>query len=616
MCGVLGCFSDTYQIDAECFNRSLELINHRGPDDTGFVRHKTHLTAFQGFKRLSILDLSKAGHQPMTFKNLTITFNGEVYNFKEIRSELESFGYSFSSNSDTEVIIKSFHNWGYDAVNKFNGMFAIAVFNSESKELAIFRDRVGIKPLYYYWDEKIFCYASEVKPILALSNIDKSLSDKNLVTYLSYGYIPSPETIFSKIQSVEPGSFLIFKEKKLTKHYYWNLINQFKNSELLNVSFSEIKEELKNLLHSSVNYRMISDVPIGAFLSGGIDSTLVASIMQANSSKPINTFSIGFDDEKYNEAAFAKEISQIIGSNHHEQYVSAKDTKMLLPEMIASLDLPFGDSSALPMMVVSKLAKKHVTVALSGDGGDELYCGYRLYDQAKSFQRFQLLSGLMKPVRHSVFRSFYKSSKYKYLPFLFLGDDNQLLNSGALVNQNYLFNLSKIERHAINSQFFLRDYYTNNIQMKNMLLNMKTYLPDDILKKVDLATMHYSLEARVPLLDHRLVEFSFRIPHKYKYQNGVKKYILKEVLYDFVPKNLMDRPKKGFSIPVFNWLRDDLNYLIQDYVLHPQSVGFEEYGIDTKRLVSIFNNYPKNYFTNTLIWNLLVYRIWKQENKL
>ncbi len=617
MCGVLGYLAKSGELKEVNFEKSLELISHRGPDDSGIDFFKSSdFFFFQGFRRLSILDLSKAGHQPMRHHNLSLTFNGEVYNFQELRDELIKNGYNFYSNTDTEVILKSIHYWGIEtAVNKFNGMFAIAVFDAKENKIFIARDRLGIKPLYYYLQNDTFIYSSEIKPILNFDGIDRTIDKQNLIKFLSTGYVPADGTVFKNIKAVLPGQIIIYKNGELEKIRYWSAMEIFNKRELINAPENQIKAQLKNLIESSVKYRMISDVPLGTFLSGGIDSSLVTAVMQSLSEKPVKTFSIGFEDEKYNEAGFAKDISSHLGTNHFDMYLTLNRAKEMIPEMINKLDQPFADSSSIPMMMVSNLAKQNVTVSLSGDGGDELFCGYKLYDQALKLKKYKNISKIAKFFRASLMKSDFMYKKYKYLNILFSDSDINIINSGNLIMQFYANKILNYPPENIGPLFNTDLYNSSNIQELNMLANIESYLHDDILKKVDFATMATSLESRVPLLDHRIVEYSFSIPHDLKYKNGIKKYILKEILYDFIPKNLMDRPKKGFSVPVLEWLHNDLYFMIEDsmdkQLIDTQGVfSFEA----LKSLKVHFDNVPGNYFTNSLMWNFVVFQQWHKAN--
>jgi asparagine synthase (glutamine-hydrolysing) len=619
MCGILGYLSYSETISNQQFEQALDFIYHRGPDDWGVEFHKhNELNYYQGFRRLSILDLSSAGHQPMSFENLCITFNGEVYNFQEVREDLIKLGYSFHSNTDTEVILKSIHQWGIDkAVSRFNGMFAIAIFNKQNNELTLVRDRLGIKPIYYYHENQTFIYSSEIKPIIQFDDIDKSIDSSSLHKYLSVGYVPADATLFKHINVVLPGEILVFHDNQLKRRKYWSVDEKFNAREISTDSEESQKQELKNLIASSVKYRMISDVPLGTFLSGGVDSSLVSAVMQSLSDKPINTFSIGFKEKEYNEANFAKEIANHLGTNHFELYLSLDEAKEMIPDLFKKLDQPFGDSSAIPMLMVSALAKQNVTVALSGDGGDELFCGYRLYDQALELQKYKSIAKFVKPIRKPLFNAGFLKSNYKYLNPLFADSDKNIVNSGNMSSQMFVRDLLLNTGQKVKPLFETLHYKTKNIQELNMLINIDSYLHDDILKKVDFATMAASLESRVPLLDHRIVEYSFNIPHRMKYKDGVKKHILKEVLYDYIPKEMMDRPKKGFSVPVIEWLHNDLYYLVEDSI--DEKVIREQQLFDysaVKDLVERFNNQPNNYFTNSIMWNFVVFQQWYKQNIL
>ncbi len=619
MCGILGYLSYSETISNQKFEQALDFIYHRGPDDWGVEFHKyDELSYYQGFRRLSILDLSSAGHQPMSFEDLSITFNGEVYNFQEIREELIKLGYSFHSNTDTEVILKSIHRWGIDkAVSRFNGMFAIAIFNKRNNELTLVRDRLGIKPIYYYHENQTFIYSSEIKPIIQFDNIDKSIDSSSLYKYLSVGYVPANATLFKSINVVLPGEILVFQDNQLNRRNYWSVAEKFNAREINTDSEESQKQELKKLISSSVKYRMISDVPLGTFLSGGVDSSLVTAVMQSLSDKPINTFSIGFKEKEYNEANFAKEIANHLGTNHFELYLSLDEAKGMIPDLFKKLDQPFGDSSAIPMLMVSALAKQNVTVALSGDGGDELFCGYRLYDQALELQKYKLIAKLAKSFRKPLFDTGFLKSNFKYLNPLFADSDKNIVNSGNMSSQLFIRDLLLNTDQKVKPLFETTYYKTNNIQELNMLINIDSYLHDDILKKVDFATMAASLESRVPLLDHRIVEYSFNIPHGLKYKDGVKKHILKEVLYDYIPKEMMDRPKKGFSVPVIEWLHNDLYYLVEESI---DEIVIREQDIfdynTVKDLVERFNKQPNNYFTNSIMWNFVVFQQWYKQNIL
>ncbi len=616
MCGILGFLGQESLVNHHSFEQSLNQIIHRGPDDFGIEKFTFHSgESWLGFRRLSILDLSMAGHQPMKYEHFSMVFNGEVYNYQEIKSELLKVGYHFISDGDTEVILKAFHFWGIEAVQRFNGMFAIALLDSLSGKLFLIRDRMGIKPLYYYWKDHNLVFSSEVGPLLKFDWVNRDIDPSSLYTYFVHGYVPAPKTVFKYIKSLEPGKFAVIENNELRTETYWQLTKIVENRPLPISNFEEAKYQLDQLLHSSVQYRMISDVPLGAFLSGGIDSSLVTAIMQKQSSTPINTFTIGFEDGDYNEAGFAKEVSKHLGTNHFEAILSLKTAEEELQKMVRQMDMPFGDSSLLPTLMLSQITKEKVTVALSGDGGDELFCGYKLYDQATRLQSFKTIASGVLPFRNYLTNQKWVRDHYKYLGILFSDSDSNIINSGSLAASVFIKNMIKGAPNYSNSYFDTNARHSANIQEANMILNMKSYLPDDVLKKVDLATMAHSLEARVPILDYRIVEFSFRLPHKFKCDHGNKKRILKEVLYQYVPQKMMDRPKKGFSVPVFKWLHHDLNHLVEHYCSHQfisKQALFDQSVLDN--LKTVFNKQPNNYFTNGLMWNFIVFQMWYEKN--
>jgi asparagine synthase (glutamine-hydrolysing) len=614
MCGITGFINYNKILDQSDLYKMVSTINYRGPDDEGyFVSGFGDMQAGIGFRRLSILDLSPKGHQPMIFKNLIITLNGEIYNFKEIRSDLEKEGYLFDSNSDTEVVIKAFHFWGIKMLERFIGMFAIAIFNIETHELYLIRDRIGIKPLYYYSSGNNLVYASELKPIMAYPFFRKELNFNSLSKYLYHGYITGPDTIFSNVYKLEPGSYLKFSNGKQEIIKYWDL----KDIYLQNRSQEVVSEEenlarLDDLLTSSVRYRMISDVPIGSFLSGGTDSSLTTAVMQKLSAQPINTFTIGFNEENYNEAKTAKEISKYLGTQHHELYLPIEKTRELIEELNNFYDEPFGDSSALPTILVSRLAKNSATVVLSGDGGDELFCGYNNYEFAKKMSKYMSVGKLLSvfPLRHDVAKLFFKiNRRFGRYPYL-----NSAIN---IVNINYIlskYSLSDIflnQQYILDKKYFNLDNLTSEVQELYMLNDMLTYLPDDILTKVDRASMSISLEARVPMLDHRIVEFSFKVPHHLKYNQGIQKYLLKTLAYKYIPKSLLDRPKQGFAVPVLKWMKSDLHYLID---VHLSEEFLKKQGIfnylSVKKLLQQFESSENDSLTGNYIWNILIFQLW------
>jgi asparagine synthase (glutamine-hydrolysing) len=592
-------------------------INYRGPDDDGY--YLSGFDDFQvgmGFRRLAILDLSKGGHQPMIFRNLIVTLNGEIYNFKEIREELKLGGYTFDSNSDTEVVIKAFHLWGIKMVERFIGMFAIAVWDNEKHELYLVRDRMGIKPLYYYSKGKDFVYASELKPIIAYPHFSKEINFQSLSNYLYHGYITGADSIFSNVNKLEPGTYLKLSEGKPEITRYWDLVELYKkNSPQKIESENECLTMLDDLLTDSVRYRMISDVPIGSFLSGGIDSSLITAVMQKLSDNPVNTFTIGFDDEKFNEAENAAAVSKYLGTNHHELNLPIGKAKELIEEMPHFYDEPFGDSSALPTILVSRLAKNNATVVLSGDGGDELFCGYKTYEFAEKMSKFMLIGKVLGAFRQrSDLGGLLFKVNHRFGRYPFLNTNINIVNVNYILSKYLLADIFLNRQYTLDKKYFNLADITDNIQELYMLTDMITYLPDDILTKVDRASMSVSLEARVPILDHRIVEFSFKVPHHLKYNAGIQKYILKTLAYKYIPKTLLDRPKKGFAVPVFKWMKTDLNYLIDIYLSDKYLIRQKIFNhLSIRKLLRQFNASENVSFTGNYIWNILMFQLWYEE---
>ena len=613
MCGIVGFYHKEHAGES-LLRKMAETISYRGPDDEGYIlMSRNDYQIGMGFKRLSILDLSANGHQPMTFENLVITFNGEIYNFQEIRQELETRGYDFNSTSDTEVILKSYHCWGLEIIDRFVGMFAIAIYNKNNGELLLIRDRIGIKPVYYYLKDNALVYASELKPIMSYPHFSPQINRQRLYDYLYHGYITAPDSIFQDVSKLEPGSYLRYNGSVLEVKRYWDLqkIIQAKDDKTI-YNEEQALEKLNDLLISSVRYRMISDVPIGSFLSGGIDSTLITAIMQDLSSQPVNTFTIGFEEDHYDEAPFARQISEYLGTNHFEQYLSINKTRELIEKIPEFYDEPFGDSSALPTVLVSRLAKNNATVILSGDGGDETFCGYLNYDFVQEMSRYMVPGKLLGFIQNYIDLGKYLSGiKHKYARYPYLNKHINIVNINYIISKYILGNILLDQEFSLNKKYFSLEGLSGNVQELYMFTDMLTYLPDDILTKVDRASMSVSLETRVPILDHRIIEFSLQLPHALKYKNGEKKYLLKKLAYRYVPKELLDRPKHGFMIPVFKWLKNELkplvNDLLSDKYVDKQGI-FNYSGISS--LMKRFESSGDRFLNGHIIWNLFVFQLW------
>jgi asparagine synthase (glutamine-hydrolysing) len=606
----------------------ISTLNHRGPDDEGtYLDEVDQYQLGLGHKRLSILDLSPLGHQPMKYQNLVIVYNGEVYNFKEIRQELETLGYDFQSQSDTEVILKSYHCWGDEMVSKLNGMFAIIMFDKEKQELTLFRDRAGVKPLYWFFKDGLFLFGSELKSLCAHPRFERKLNFEALSLFLQFGYVPQPLSIYQNTHKLSSGHFLKLdlSSAAIQKEKYWEVFSAYV-SEKSTKKESEILEDLDTLISSACNYRMVSDVPVGVFLSGGYDSSLVTAMVQKESSQKIKTFTIGFEEEKFNEAIYAKQVADHLGTDHHEYLCSQKEALNLIEELPDIWDEPFADSSAIPTYLVSKLARNQVVVSLSADGGDELFGGYEKYQSAdKYFNLFQkypiknIVFQVMDPLRdHVAVKILSESKLHIYDNFLKTKESKDSI-SNLEAYQKFFFDneIKKLSSHLESSSLYSGDTQQLNA-IENPLDQMMaydyaTYQADDILTKVDRATMAHGLEGREPLLDYRLIDYVGKIPTHLKLKGGVKKYLLKEITHRYLPKSLMDRPKMGFSVPLVTWLKNDLHYLIDDFLCEAY---IKDQGIfhweQISKMVKLFENRGDINYANR-IWNLLVFQLWYQK---
>ncbi len=573
MCGICGYISKK-NITAEQLKEMNDTMYHRGPNDSGEEIYPASDGYQIGFaqRRLSILDLSMLGHQPMHSDNkrISVVYNGEIYNFQELKKELAD--YPFRSNCDTEVIIAAYLKWGISCIERFNGMFAIALYDRETQEVYLVRDRIGKKPLYYWYEDQNLVFASELKPIMKCPGFHGEIAKGVLSRYLFQQYINAPESIYQNVYKLEPGAILKFSKGQIKVWKYWDVKEAYEKAQTNPVgSYEEAKEQLKDLLKQAVAARMIADVPLGSFLSGGYDSSLITAIAQEHSTEPVKTFSIGFHEEKYNEAKYAGAVADHLGTNHTELYIDEQDMFELVDSIPKYYDEPFADSSQIATMMVSKLAREYVTVALSGDGGDEFFCGYNIYENVAQAQKLDVLGGMVHgicqlpglkqahiedklPFRVRVIAgNREKESKTQF------GAGNYIVKARAMVGE-------LPEAEALPVHYLVESRYgVDNWQIRRMLLDMDTYLPGDILCKVDRASMKYSLECRCPILDTKVMEFSYRIPHQYKYAGGDKKHILKDIAYDYIPKELLDRPKVGFGVPLDKWLRGPLKEQLLDY---------------------------------------------------
>lgn len=615
MCGLLGIVDYEKSVSTSLFNEMLNSLKHRGPDDEGIeIFSLDSCSIFLGHRRLSIIDISFNGHQPMLYEHLAIIYNGEVYNFKDIRQDLISEGYSFDSNSDTEVILKSYHFWGIDCVERFRGMFAFAIYDSKQQEIIIFRDRAGVKPLYYSSTDNALIFSSELRPLLNYPYFNKEIDFEAVSSYLQFGYIHAPKTIFKSVQKLLPGHYLKYdiKSKILVKRCYWNINDFYKNQ----VARENVTEKLEATIIEAFNLRMIADVPVGVFLSGGIDSSLVAAIVQKYSKIPINTFTIGFEDKKYDESNYAKEIAKYLGTNHTELICNKEDALAIITKLPKVFDEPFADSSAIPTVLVSELAKKQVSVVLSGDGGDELFCGYPSYVLME--KRFERLSKVpfrktLKTISNTIATPVFIQNRFngklynRFIKVKNMLDHDDIVNTFKVANS--VFSKDEIKRLIRADYFFCKDIpaTTSNLE-KMMISDFKGYLPDDLMVKIDRSTMSASLEGREPLLDHKIIEFAASLPVSYK----KNKEILKSILGHYIPEELFLRKKQGFGIPINDWLREDLKYLLDQYLGESliRKYNIFDYDYISKLLEAFYVG--KN--DDNKVWVLLMFQMWLSEN--
>lgn len=617
------------QSNSDTLKKMTDVLFHRGPDDGGYF-----FEGFQesqvglGHRRLSILDLSNHGHQPMAYGHLTLVYNGEVYNFKEIRVELEKQGYTFESHSDTEVILKAYHKWGIEAVHRFNGMFAMAILDSQKQTLTLIRDRAGVKPLYWYQKDGLFMFASELKSFHQHLAFQKELNHDGLALFLQYGYIPQPHTIFNHTHKLQAGHSLELNinTSALNIDKYWDVIDCY-NQPKLDISEQEAMDETERLLKSACEYRMVSDVPVGIFLSGGYDSSAVTALLQSERSEKLKTFSIGFFEEKFNEAHHAKKVADYLGTEHTEYYCTQKDALEILPKLPEIWDEPFGDASAIPTTLVSQLARRDVTVSLSADGGDEIFGGYDKYHHVlrinKAFSTLPLkntiagIMGSINPEKLPVLRKVRKfDQRYKKIHQALsaknLGEVLSLTSSAFTPVE--LKGLLKVTPKRLETNFDDFEKLEENLGALDKLLaiDYKTYQFDDILTKVDRATMSVSLEGREPLLDYRIIDFVARINPSLKINNGNKKYLLKKITHKYLPKGLMDRPKMGFGVPVFDWFKDELKDYLMEYLSEER---LKQGGIfNVQAVTNLRDRYLAGLDVNiNQIWFLLMFEMWREK---
>lgn len=545
MCGI---YMTNLPYETTEVEKKIEKIRFRGPDNLSVKKIGDLLL---GHLRLAILDLDSRSNQPYSYKGYHISFNGEIYNFGEVKYELENLGYTFDTESDTEVLVKGYAQWGKGVLLRLNGMFAFAIYDELKQEVFCARDRLGVKPFYYFWKDGKFEICSQLKPIHTQTC---KVSSEAISIYLDCGYIPSPFTIYEDVYKLQPGSYMLIDLNKKEKYIenYWDL----KEVKQTNLSYDEAKERLHQLLIDAVKIRMQSDVPLGTFLSGGIDSALVSAIASRLSKQKINTFTIAFDDPKYDESKVAKQYSQIIESNHTETLCKASDVLERVQDLIKVYDEPFADSSALPSLLLNKITKKKVTVALSGDGGDESFLGYLHF---KNIQKFKKISWIPFFIRKVIGKlpiyKVIKSRPETIKGFLSCKDEEDFIKKWFLTNDTQCLKPDYSWIDTYYPQF--KKLSSDSIQ-KAADLNIKLWLENDSNVKVDRASMASSVEIRSPFLDYRIVEFARTLPIDYRLKEGVSKRIIRDILKEYIPQEVFTQPKKGFAVPMGSWLRNEL----------------------------------------------------------
>jgi asparagine synthase (glutamine-hydrolysing) len=623
MCGIAG-YIDRWRTDGgapgearQALLQSMcDIIRHRGPDDEGFSLAPG---VALGMRRLSIIDLA-GGHQPISGEDgsVTIVFNGEIYNFLELKSELEAAGHTFTTNSDTETIVHGYEEFGPACLNKLRGMFALAIWDGRKEQLLLARDRVGKKPLYYtITRNNVLVFGSELKSLLEHPDVERQINYEALDAYLTLGYVPDPLSIFQAIKKLPPGHYLTFDQHGVKVAEYWD----FKFATGQERSESDYLDELLHLLDESVRIRLVSDVPLGAFLSGGVDSSTVVGLMARNMDQPVKTFSIGFHEDSYNELEFARLTAKKFGTDHHE-FIVTPEICDIVDELVWHFDEPFADSSAIPTYMVSKLAREFVTVILSGDGGDELFAGYTRYaiDQQRSaFANVPgvIRKGLMRPLSASLPHG---ARGRNFIYNISLDPIDRYLDSVSIftrLNKKSLYTSQFREQLTGNS---VADLFAGLAAKVNtgspvdplLYIDSKTYLPGDIMTKVDRMSMAVSLEARAPLLDHKLIDFVTTIPAHLKLKGSETKHIMKRAVSGLVPDEILYRPKQGFGVPVQEWINQQLKQRMVDTLRDPRTRqrGY----VDTKYLdVLLDEHWRGRRDHSSQLWSLLMLELWHRE---
>ena len=625
MCGIAGFidFSDASnaRVEAErgqILEQMCRVITHRGPDDQGVMLKPG---AALGMRRLSIIDLA-GGHQPIFNEDnsVSIVFNGEIYNYRELQAVLQSRGHVFKTNSDTETIVHAYEEFGAACLEHLRGMFAFAIWNDRDKQLFIARDRVGKKPLYYSITRGgTLVFGSELKSLLEHPDVERKINPRALDAYFSLGYVPDPISIFENVEKLPPGHHLTFTNGRLSVERYWDFSYETKSN---GHKASDYFEELRALLDEAVKLRLVSDVPLGAFLSGGIDSSTVVGLMARQMDQPVKTFSIGFNEDSYDELKYARLTAKKFGTEHHE-FLVTPDICDVVDKLAWHFDEPFADSSAIPTYVVSKLAREHVKVVLTGDGGDELFAGYTRYVTERQRSKFDrvpglIKSGLMDPLSRYLPHGAWGRNYLRNVSLDPIGRylDNVSVFTGLNKSSLYSSDFSDQLRNSDHLDSYFRELSSSvrsGATLDSLLyIDSKTYLPGDILTKVDRMSMAVSLEARVPLLDHKLIEFVTRIPASMKLAGLETKHLFKRTIADLVPQEIINRPKQGFGVPIQQWINQQLRQRIRDTLNDPRTL---QRGYVTRKHVDLLlDEHERGRRDHAMaLWALLMLELWHRQ---
>lgn len=628
MCGITGFIDFTKQSSKEELIRMSTSLAHRGPDGDGNELIEEPMAQIGlGHRRLAVLDLSDQGKQPMRFEHLWIILNGEIYNFNELKTELINLGHRFSGTSDTEMILHAYLEWGDSCIERFIGMFTIVIYDRKHERVFCVRDRAGVKPFFYYWKDGLFLFASELKAFHEHERFEKEIDPSAVAAFMQYGNVPTPHCIFKHCKKLLPGHSLSISlsDKTVSLNKYWDVYDAY-NQPKLTLPYAEAQKETEKILQSSFEYRMVSDVPVGVFLSGGFDSVCVTSLLQKDRTEKLRTYTIGVPDIGLNEAPCAKEIANYLGTDHTEFNCTEKEVLEIIEHLPFNFDEPFADSSAIPTTLVSKMARKDVTVALSADAGDEIFAGYNRYDYMQRYgDKLSKIPGFVRRMTVGTMEKvpsnwlpFLKNkynfhNRYEKLKMVLRdpSDHTIMLSLSQQFTDAQMRQMMKTDYEVLQTAYEndSLDRTTNSTLNYMMAVDFQTYLVDDILQKVDRSTMTVSLEGREPFLDQRIIEFAARLPDEYKYHNGVKKRILRDIVHQYVPKEMMDRPKMGFAIPIANWMTHELRPLVEEFV---SEKNIREQGLlnweEVAKLKKAFFSGKKEY--DFKIWYLLMFQMW------